>query len=63
MAEDDLMAKYLREKYMSKSVRSMIGSIEDLGEVWDALETCYERPEKYMSEALKPIIKFRQFKM
>ncbi len=27
----------------------------------DRLDTCYERPEKYMLEALKAIIKFRRY--
>jgi hypothetical protein len=41
----------------------MIGNVEGLAEIWDTLDTCYERPEKYMTEALKPIIKFRIFRM
>ncbi len=31
-------------------------------EVWDTLDTCYDRPDKYIAEALKPIIKFRKFR-
>jgi hypothetical protein len=27
------------------------------------LETCYERLEKYMTEALKPILKFRKYRI
>jgi hypothetical protein len=27
------------------------------------LDTCYERPEKYMAEAFKPIIEFKRYRM
>jgi hypothetical protein len=30
-------------------------SKEDFAEIWDTLDTCHEKPEKYMAEALKPI--------
>jgi hypothetical protein len=57
------MAKTLREKCVNGDVRKMIGKVEDLAEIWDTLDTCYERQEEYMSEALKPIIEFRRHKM
>jgi hypothetical protein len=41
----------------------MIGHLEDLVEIWETLDTCYERPEKYVAEALKPIIEFRRYKV
>ncbi len=41
----------------------MIGNKEDLDEIWDILDTCCERSEKYMSEALKLIVQLRQYKM
>ncbi len=41
----------------------MIGHLEDLLEIWETLDTCYERPEKYMAEVLKPILEFRKYKM
>jgi hypothetical protein len=44
-------------------VRKIIGNVEDLGEIWDTLDTCCERPEKYKTEALKPIVEFRRYKM
>jgi hypothetical protein len=53
----NLVAKPLREKRVNEGVWRTIGDIEDLGEIWDILYICSERPEKYMSEALKPIIK------
>ncbi len=31
--------------------------------MWDTLNTCYERPEKYMEEALRPILQFRKYKV
>jgi hypothetical protein len=63
MAGDDLVAKSLREKCVNEDVRRMIGDIEDLGEIWDMLDTCNKRQEKYMPEALKLIIKFRGYKI
>ncbi len=35
----------------------------ELGEIWDTLDTCYERLEKYMEEALKPILEFRKYRV
>jgi hypothetical protein len=40
----------------------MVNDIEDLREVWNTLDTCYDRPGKYISEALDPVIKFRAYK-
>jgi hypothetical protein len=53
----------LREKSASGEVQKMIGNEEDLAEIWDTLHTCYERPEKYRTKALKPIIEFRRYRM
>jgi hypothetical protein len=63
MAEDELVAKSPREKCMNKDARRLICNIEDLCWIWNMLDTCYERLEKYMSEALKPIVTFRRYKM
>jgi hypothetical protein len=41
----------------------MIGHLKELGEIWDTLNTYYERPEKYMEEALKPILEFRKYRV
>jgi hypothetical protein len=30
--------------------------------VWDTLNMCYDYPEKYIAEALDPIIKFQKYK-
>jgi hypothetical protein len=40
----------------------MVNDIDDLREVWDTLNTCYDRPDKYISEALDPVVKFRAYK-
>jgi hypothetical protein len=40
----------------------MINDIDDLQEIWDTLDTCYDQPEKYIGEALDPIIKFRKYR-
>ncbi len=52
MVIDDLAAKTLREKCVSGEAVKMIGHLEDLVEIWEILDTCYERPEKYMDKAL-----------
>jgi hypothetical protein len=31
--------------------------------MWETLDTCYERPDKYAEEALKPIVDFRRYKI
>jgi hypothetical protein len=41
----------------------MIGHLEELREIWDTLDICYERPEKYMEEALKPILELRKYRL
>ncbi len=40
----------------------MVNDIDDLREVWDTLDTCYDRPDRYISEALEPVVKFRAYK-
>jgi hypothetical protein len=41
----------------------MVSHLDDLREMWETLDTCYERPEKYMEEALRPIVDFRKYKI
>jgi hypothetical protein len=42
---------------------TMVSHLDDLGEMWDTLDTCYKRLEKYMEEALWPILEFRKYKV
>jgi hypothetical protein len=42
---DYLMAKSLREKCVWEEVRKRISNVEDLTEILDTLDKCYERPE------------------
>jgi hypothetical protein len=60
---DDLAAKTLREKCVKGDAWKMVGHLEDLKDIWDTLDTCYEKPEKYMVEALKPILEFRKYRV
>ncbi len=60
---NDLAAKTLREKCVSGEALKMISQLEDLTEIWESLDTCFERLEKYLTEALKPILEFRKYKM
>jgi hypothetical protein len=51
---NDLAAKALREKCIKGDALRMVSHLDDLQEIWETLDTCYERPEKYMEEALRP---------
>ncbi len=57
MVSNNLAAKTLREKCVSEDLMKMIGHLE---EIWETLDIWYKRPEKYMAEALKPILEFRR---
>jgi hypothetical protein len=50
MVSDDLAAKTMREKCVSGDALQIIRRLEDLAGIWETLDTCYERPEKYMAE-------------
>jgi hypothetical protein len=39
-----------------------VNDIDNLREAWNTLDTCFDRPEKYTSEALGPVIRFRGYK-
>jgi hypothetical protein len=38
----------------------MIGNTEDHHEIWSMLDVCNEHLEKYLAEALRPIVNFRR---
>jgi hypothetical protein len=59
---DELVCGSLKEKSLASNVRVMVNDIDDLREVWDTLNTCYDRPDRYISEALEPVVKFRVYK-
>ncbi len=60
---NDLAARALRDKCVKGDGLRMISHLDDLREIWETLDTCYERPEKYMEEALRPIVDFRRYKI
>jgi hypothetical protein len=60
---NDLAAKALRDKCIKGDTLRMVSHLDDLQEIWETLDTCYERPEKYMEEALRPIVYFRRYKI
>jgi hypothetical protein len=60
---DDLAARTLRDKCLQGEALQMVGHLDDLHEMWETLDTCYERPGKYAEEALKPIVDFRRYKV
>ncbi len=59
---DELVCRCLKEKSLASNVRVMVNDIDDLREVWDTLNTCYDRPDKYICEALEPVVRFRTYK-
>jgi hypothetical protein len=63
VVNDDLAAKTLREKCVKGDALRMVSHLDDLQEIWGTLDTCYERPEKYIEEALRPIMEFRKYKV
>jgi hypothetical protein len=60
---NDLAARALRDKCLRGDALQMVSHLDYLQEIWETLTTCYERPEKYMEEALRPIVDFRRYKI
>jgi hypothetical protein len=59
---DELVCRSLKERSLASLVRLLVNDIDDLREAWNTLDTCFDRPEKYFSEALDPVVKFRSYK-
>ncbi len=60
---DELVCRSLKEKSLASSVRILVNDIEDLKEAWGTLDTCFDRLEKYITEALDPVVKFKGYKV
>jgi hypothetical protein len=60
--QDELVCRSLKERSLASNVRLIVNDIDDLREAWNTLDTCFDRPEKYISEALDPVVKFRSYK-
>jgi hypothetical protein len=60
--QDELVCRSLKERSLASNVRLLVNDIDDLREAWNTLDTCFDRPEKYISEALDPVVKFRSYK-
>jgi hypothetical protein len=43
-------------------VKGIVNYIEGLQEIWDTLDTCFDRQEKHILEALDPIVKFKEYR-
>ncbi len=63
MVNDDLAAKALRDKCIKGDVLRMVSHLDNLQEIWDTLDTCFERPEKYMEEVIRPIVEFKKYRV
>ncbi len=60
---DELVCRSLKERSLASSVKVLVNDIDDLREAWNTLNMCFDRPEKYIAEALEPVVKFRSYKM
>jgi hypothetical protein len=63
MSERSWFATPSRRNAWGANVKMLVGDVEELDKVWDTLDTCYNQPEKYIAEALDPVIKFRKYKV
>ncbi len=52
---DELVCRSLKERSLASNVHLLVNDIDDLREAWNTLDTCFDRPEKYISEALDPL--------
>jgi hypothetical protein len=59
---DELVCRSLKENSLTSSVKILVNDIEDLREAWGTLDTCFDRPEKFIAEALVPVTKFKGYK-
>ncbi len=59
---DELVCRSLKERSLASHVCLLVNDIDDLREVWNTLDTCLDRPDKYISEALDPVVRFRSYK-
>jgi hypothetical protein len=59
---DELVCRSLKERSLASHVRLLVNDIDDLREAWNTLDTCFDQPEKYISEALDPVVRFRSYK-
>jgi hypothetical protein len=59
---DKLVCRSHKERSLASHVRLLVNDIDDLREVWNTLDTCFDRPDKYISEALDPVVRFRSYK-
>ncbi len=58
-----MAARALRDKCLKGDAFQMVSHLDDLREMWETLDTCYARPEKYMEEALRLVVDFRRYKI
>ncbi len=54
---DELVCLSLKERSLASHVQLLVNDIDDLREAWNTLDTCFDRLEKYISEALDPVVK------
>jgi hypothetical protein len=62
VAGNKLATKTLKKKFVCAVVNVTVGNEESLREIRKTLEVCFERPEKYIANALQPITNFQRYK-
>ncbi len=59
---DELVCRSFKERSLASHVRLLVNDIDDLREVWNTLDTCFDWTDKYISEALDLVVRFRSYK-
>jgi hypothetical protein len=60
---EELICRALKVKCLGPNLKALVGDVEELDELWDMLDICYDQPEQYIAEFLEPIIRFRKYKV
>jgi ribulose bisphosphate carboxylase small subunit len=48
---DELVCRSLKERSLASHIRLLVNDIDNLREVWNTLDTCFDRPDKYISDS------------
>ncbi len=46
---NELVCHTLKGKYLTTAIKATVADMEELGEAWETLDTCYNHPEKYFA--------------
>jgi hypothetical protein len=60
---NELVCHTLKGKYLTTAIKAMVADMEEPGEAWETLDTCYNHPENYLTVELEPIVKILRYKV